>query len=233
MNSRRCSKLILCSMASRVTPALSTSMSTGPTSACTRATPFAAGLRIGSGGHVDGRGRVGTAPDPRRRPAAALRHRPGPGAPGTWQQLRIGARRDGTLTVISLRSRGTAGVDRGRWRGEQRADLAPVPELRQCAVRRLHRRGAGLRDARAGQYARSSRSGGGDRRTGREGRHEPAGAARPKRMSARCVSRTAAGRRTHQLPGWQWESRPAFIRNAWGGTRLRPREVATPFAQER
>ncbi len=30
--------------------------------------------------------------------------------PGTWQQLRIGARHDGTLTAILLRSRGTAGV---------------------------------------------------------------------------------------------------------------------------
>ncbi len=33
--------------------------------------------------------------------------------PGTWQRLRIGARRDGTLTAISLLSYGTAGVDLG------------------------------------------------------------------------------------------------------------------------
>jgi xanthine dehydrogenase YagR molybdenum-binding subunit len=33
--------------------------------------------------------------------------------PGTWQQLRIGARRDGTLTAISLLSYGTAGVELG------------------------------------------------------------------------------------------------------------------------
>ncbi len=33
--------------------------------------------------------------------------------PGTWQRLRIGARRDGTLTAISLVSYGTAGVDSG------------------------------------------------------------------------------------------------------------------------
>ena len=33
--------------------------------------------------------------------------------PGTWQRLRIGARRNGTLTAISLLSYGTAGVDMG------------------------------------------------------------------------------------------------------------------------
>jgi len=33
--------------------------------------------------------------------------------PGTWQRLRIGARRDGTLTAISLASYGTAGVELG------------------------------------------------------------------------------------------------------------------------
>ena len=33
--------------------------------------------------------------------------------PGTWQRLRIGARRDGTLSAISLVSYGTAGVDLG------------------------------------------------------------------------------------------------------------------------
>jgi xanthine dehydrogenase YagR molybdenum-binding subunit len=33
--------------------------------------------------------------------------------PGTWQQLRVGAKRDGTLTAISLLSCGTAGVARG------------------------------------------------------------------------------------------------------------------------
>lgn len=33
--------------------------------------------------------------------------------PGTWQQLAIGAKRDGTLTAISLLSYGTAGVARG------------------------------------------------------------------------------------------------------------------------
>jgi len=33
--------------------------------------------------------------------------------PGTWQQLRIGARRDGTLTAVSLLSYGTAGVASG------------------------------------------------------------------------------------------------------------------------
>ena len=33
--------------------------------------------------------------------------------PGTWQRLRIGARRKGTLTAISLLSYGTAGVDLG------------------------------------------------------------------------------------------------------------------------
>jgi xanthine dehydrogenase YagR molybdenum-binding subunit len=33
--------------------------------------------------------------------------------PGTWQRLRLGARRDGTLTAISLLSYGTAGVEVG------------------------------------------------------------------------------------------------------------------------
>ena len=33
--------------------------------------------------------------------------------PGTWQRLRIGAKRDGTLTAISLESYGTAGVGLG------------------------------------------------------------------------------------------------------------------------
>ncbi len=39
MTSRHCCGVILCSMASRVMPALLTRMSTGPSCACTRATP--------------------------------------------------------------------------------------------------------------------------------------------------------------------------------------------------
>ncbi len=50
--------------------------------------------------------------------------------PATWQRLRIGARRDGTLTAISLDSYGTAGVGGGRRRRQFRAGALRLPEFR-------------------------------------------------------------------------------------------------------
>jgi xanthine dehydrogenase YagR molybdenum-binding subunit len=49
--------------------------------------------------------------------------------PGTWQQLRIGARRDGTLTAISLRSRGTAGVAPGAGVGNNAQSMYECPNF--------------------------------------------------------------------------------------------------------
>jgi len=49
--------------------------------------------------------------------------------PGTWQQLRIGARRDGTLTAISLHSRGTAGVALGAGVGNNAQTMYPCPNF--------------------------------------------------------------------------------------------------------
>ena len=49
--------------------------------------------------------------------------------PGTWQQLRIGARRDGTLTAISLRSRGTAGVTVGAGVGNNAQSMYECPNF--------------------------------------------------------------------------------------------------------
>ncbi|HEY4957262.1 MAG TPA: xanthine dehydrogenase family protein molybdopterin-binding subunit, partial [Caldimonas sp.] len=49
--------------------------------------------------------------------------------PGTWQQLRIGARRDGTLTAISLRSRGTAGVAVGAGVGNNAQAMYECPNF--------------------------------------------------------------------------------------------------------
>jgi xanthine dehydrogenase YagR molybdenum-binding subunit len=49
--------------------------------------------------------------------------------PGTWQQLRIGARRDGTLTAISLRSRGTAGVTVGAGDGYTSESMYECPNF--------------------------------------------------------------------------------------------------------
>ncbi|MDR3451961.1 MAG: xanthine dehydrogenase family protein molybdopterin-binding subunit [Rhodoferax sp.] len=49
--------------------------------------------------------------------------------PGTWQQLRIGARRDGTLMAISLRSRGTAGVTVGAGVGSNAQAMYECPNF--------------------------------------------------------------------------------------------------------
>ena len=49
--------------------------------------------------------------------------------PGTWQRLRIGAKRDGTLTAISLESYGTAGVGLGAGVGNNAEDTLLLPQL--------------------------------------------------------------------------------------------------------
>jgi len=49
--------------------------------------------------------------------------------PGTWQRLRIGAKRDGTLTAISLESYGTAGVTVGAGVGNNAEALYACPNF--------------------------------------------------------------------------------------------------------
>jgi len=49
--------------------------------------------------------------------------------PGTWQQLRIGAKRDGTLTAIALTSYGTAGVGLGAGVGFNAEALYACPNF--------------------------------------------------------------------------------------------------------
>ena len=49
--------------------------------------------------------------------------------PGTWQQLRIGAKRDGALTAISLQSYGTAGVALGAGVGFNAQTLYDCPNF--------------------------------------------------------------------------------------------------------
>jgi CO/xanthine dehydrogenase Mo-binding subunit len=49
--------------------------------------------------------------------------------PGTWQHLRIGARRDGSLTAISLQSYGTAGVGLGAGVGNVAQALSACPNV--------------------------------------------------------------------------------------------------------
>ena len=49
--------------------------------------------------------------------------------PGTWQRLRIGAKRDGTLTAISLQSYGTAGVALGAGVGFNAEALYACPNF--------------------------------------------------------------------------------------------------------
>ena len=49
--------------------------------------------------------------------------------PGTWQRLRIGAKRDGTLTAISLQSYGTAGVALGAGVGFNAQALYDCPNF--------------------------------------------------------------------------------------------------------
>ncbi|HXP72526.1 MAG TPA: xanthine dehydrogenase family protein molybdopterin-binding subunit [Stellaceae bacterium] len=49
--------------------------------------------------------------------------------PGTWQHLRIGARRDGSLTAISLTSYGTAGVAVGAGMGNMAQALYTCPDF--------------------------------------------------------------------------------------------------------
>jgi xanthine dehydrogenase YagR molybdenum-binding subunit len=49
--------------------------------------------------------------------------------PGTWQRLRIGAKRDGSLTAISLKSYGTAGVTLGAGVGNNAEALYACPNF--------------------------------------------------------------------------------------------------------
>ena len=49
--------------------------------------------------------------------------------PGTWQHVRVGARRDGTLTAISLKSYGTAGVALGAGVGNFAQSLYTCPNF--------------------------------------------------------------------------------------------------------
>jgi xanthine dehydrogenase YagR molybdenum-binding subunit len=52
--------------------------------------------------------------------------------PGTWQRLRIGARRNGTLTAISLLSYGTAGVDLGAGVGNIAQAMYECPNFKMA-----------------------------------------------------------------------------------------------------
>ena len=49
--------------------------------------------------------------------------------PGSWQQLRVGARRDGSLTAIALQSFGTAGVGLGAGVGNNAESLYDCPNF--------------------------------------------------------------------------------------------------------
>ena len=77
--------------------------------------------------------------------------------PGTWQRLRIGAKRDGALTAISLVQLRHSGCRAWRRRRLQRRSALCLSQFRERAARRVHQCRAGLRHARAGQHARSLR----------------------------------------------------------------------------
>ena len=49
--------------------------------------------------------------------------------PGTWQRLRVGAKRDGALTAISLVSYGTAGIGLGAGVGNNAETLYTCPNF--------------------------------------------------------------------------------------------------------
>ena len=74
-----------------------------------------------------------------------------------------------SLTAISLVSYGTAGVGLGAGVGNIAEALYACPNFDMRAARRVHQCRAGLRDARAGQYAGRLRARASDRRTGRDG----------------------------------------------------------------
>ena len=75
--------------------------------------------------------------------------------PGTFQRLKIGARKDGTLSAISLYTYGTAGTAIGAGVGNVAQAMYAVPEFRYRAVRRVHQCRSRLRDARSGQLCRA------------------------------------------------------------------------------
>ena len=84
--------------------------------------------------------------------------------PGTWQRLRIGAKRDGALTAISLSSYGTAGVGARRRRRQQsprRCIPARISKARNTTSSSMPGRAApcaapAIRPARSGSNRRST-----------------------------------------------------------------------------
>ncbi len=119
--------------------------------------------------------------------------------PATWQRLRIGARRDGTLTAISLLSLRHGGHGARCRRRQRRLAHVHVPQLRRVALRRVYQRRGGLRHARPRRRAGGLRAGTGDRRTRRKTRHGPDRAARPHRPEPGAARGTPHRRRAHRL----------------------------------
>ena len=91
---------------------------------------------FGSKSSLGNYGRIAVATVARGRCAGAHHARPrqeeqmdAGNRPATWQRLRIGAQRDGSLTAISLESYGTAGVGARRRRRQFRPGDLCLPEL--------------------------------------------------------------------------------------------------------
>ena len=148
--------------------------------------------------------------------------------PATWQHLRIGARRDGTLTAISLLSR----MARRASASAPASATSPrrmytCPNFSLRAERRVHQCRPRLGDARARQHARRLRAGAGDRRAGRTARARSAGAARPHRPQPGAARGTAHRRAAHRLGA------PPHAGRRCRADQARPRRGAVAVGRQR
>ena len=104
-------------------------------------------------------------------------------APSALITVKIGAKKDGTLTAVHYKSYGSGGVAGGAGTAGP-AGVAPrqEPELQGRGVRRLHERGPAGAAARPRPLAGGLRHRVRDRRAGRQARHGPARAAEEERV---------------------------------------------------
>ena len=91
--------------------------------------------------------------------------------PSSDQTLRIGAKKDGTITAIHLVSYGTAGCGTGAGCSGPAAEPLPIRVAAHRGERRLHQRRPGVGHARAGSSAGRVRAGADHRRAGGKAQH--------------------------------------------------------------
>ena len=86
--------------------------------------------------------------------------------PSSLQRVKLGAKRDGTLTALQVESYGTGGVAAGAGVGFCHSAMYPIPNVQHRALRRVHRRRPVRRVSRARASAGHLRARAGARRAG-------------------------------------------------------------------